>query len=202
MKVYSSNTAVRCADGLVRPQWATVDDAVRTYYDTEWGMPVVSERGVFECLSLEVFQAGLSWMTILKKRDALRDAFADFDPDSVASYGEADIERLLSDSRIIRNRAKITATIRNARATVALRSGKGLSAMVWDAIPQMTPMPRVPEDIPVQSDESRELARQLRSAGFSFIGPITAYSLMAAIGIVDLHLMDSHRRGCSELWPK
>ena len=122
-------------DGLARPAWAATDPLLRHYYDTEWGMPVRDERGVFERLSLEAFQAGLSWATILRKRPAFRDAFAGFDPDAVAGFGEADVDRLLADARIVRNRAKVLATITNARATLRLREASdidgGLAGLVW-----------------------------------------------------------------------
>src|SRR5699024_1253148 len=121
---------VLCADGLRRPPWAASDELLRGYYDTEWGMPVVDERGVFERLSLEAFQSGLSWATILRKRPAFREAFAGFDPDAVAAFGEADRARLLADAAIVRNRAKIDATIANARAVVDLRAEGGLAALV------------------------------------------------------------------------
>ena len=124
-------------DGLARPAWAATDPLLREYYDTEWGMPVRDERGVFERLSLEAFQSGLSWATILRKRPAFRDAFAGFDPDTVAGFGEADVDRLLADARIVRNRAKVLATITNARATVRLRDtvDDGLAGLVWSYRP-------------------------------------------------------------------
>lgn len=128
-------------DGLTRPAWASTDDLLREYYDTEWGMPVTDERGLFERISLEAFQAGLSWATILRKRPAFRAAFDSFDPDLVAAYGDADVERLLADSGIVRNRAKIQATIANARATVALRASGGLPALLWSFKPADTPGP-------------------------------------------------------------
>ena len=121
-------------DGLTRPGWAAVDPLLRDYYDTEWGMPVTDERGVFERVSLEGFQAGLSWATILRKRPAFRAAFHDFDPDRIAGYGDRDIERLLADPGIVRNRQKIVATIGNARATVELRDDGGLAALIWSLL--------------------------------------------------------------------
>ena len=133
---------VRGDDGLARPVWASVDPLLREYYDTEWGMPVHDERGVFERLSLEAFQSGLSWRTILAKRPAFRAAFADFDPDAVAAFGEGDVARLMADAGIVRNRAKILATITNANATVALRAEGGLADFVWSFRPGVTPAPR------------------------------------------------------------
>ena len=120
-------------DGLARPPWAAHDPLLRTYYDTEWGMPVRDERGLFERLSLEAFQSGLSWATILRKRPAFREAFAGFDPDAVAGFDDADIARLLADARIVRNRAKILATVGNARATVSLRERGGLAELIWSS---------------------------------------------------------------------
>ncbi|WP_313716393.1 DNA-3-methyladenine glycosylase I, partial [Arsenicicoccus bolidensis] len=135
-------------DGLARPPWAATDPLLRDYYDTEWGMPVRDERGVFERLSLEAFQSGLSWSTILRKRPAFRSAFADFDPDSVAAYGESDVERLMGDAGIVRNRRKVEATITNARATVTLRAEGGLAELVWAHRPASTPAPRTLAELP------------------------------------------------------
>ena len=187
--------------GRARPAWASVDPLLRDYYDTEWGMPVRDERGIFERISLEAFQAGLSWATILRKRPAFRAAFDDFDPDTVAGYGPEDEERLLGDPGIVRNGAKITATIRNAQATVRLRDKGGLADFVWSFRPEDTPRPRRIADIPTRSPESEALAKALRKQGFVFVGPTTMFALMEAIGIVDTHLMGSYRRGASGVWP-
>ncbi len=189
-------------DGLARPAWAATDPLLREYYDTEWGMPVRDERGVFERLSLEAFQSGLSWATILRKRPAFRDAFAGFDPDTVAGFGEADVDRLLADARIVRNRAKVLATITNARATVRLRDtvDDGLAGLVWSYRPESTPRPHRFADIPTQSEQSVALAGDLKRSGFRFVGPTTMYALMEAIGIIDTHLVGSHRRGSSGVW--
>ncbi|ERH25115.1 putative DNA-3-methyladenine glycosylase 1 [Actinomyces johnsonii F0542] len=189
-------------DGLARPAWAATDPLLREYYDTEWGMPVRDERGVFERVSLEAFQSGLSWATILRKRPAFRDAFAGFDPDAVAGFGEADVDRLLADARIVRNRAKVLATITNARATVRLRDtvDGGLAGLVWSYRPESTPRPHRFADIPTQSEQSVALAGDLKRRGFRFVGPTTMYALMEAIGIIDTHLVGSHRRGSSGVW--
>lgn len=189
-------------DGLARPAWAATDPLLREYYDTEWGMPVRDERGVFERVSLEAFQSGLSWATILRKRPAFRDAFAGFDPDAVAGFGEADVDRLLADARIVRNRAKVLATITNARATVRLRDtvDDGLAGLVWSYRPESTPRPHRFADIPTQSEQSVALAGDLKRRGFRFVGPTTMYALMEAIGIIDTHLVGSHRRGSSGVW--
>jgi DNA-3-methyladenine glycosylase I len=187
-------------DGLARPAWAATDPLLRDYYDTEWGMPVRDERGLFERLSLEAFQSGLSWVVILRKRPAFRAAFDGFDPDTVAGYDEADVERLLADPGIVRNRRKIEATIGNARATVALREDGGLVDLVWSYRPAETPAPRTQADVPTTSPESLALSVELRRRGFRFVGPTTMHALMEAVGIVDTHLLDSHRRGSSGVW--
>ncbi|MCS5520453.1 DNA-3-methyladenine glycosylase I [Curtobacterium flaccumfaciens] len=187
-------------DGLARPVWASSDELLREYYDTEWGMPVRDERGVFERLSLEAFQSGLSWRTILAKRPAFRTAFADFDADTVAAFGEDDVARLMADAGIVRNRAKILATITNANATIALRQDGGLADFVWSFRPTTTPEPRSSAEVPTKSDESLALSKALRKRGFAFVGPTTMYALMEALGIVDTHLMGSHRRGTSGVW--
>lgn len=193
--------AVLCDDGLARPPWAAVDPLLRAYYDTEWGMPVHGERALYERISLEAFQAGLSWATILRKRPAFRDAFDGFDPDTVAGYTDTEVRRLLANSGIVRNQAKIHATVRNARATVALRAEGGLDAFVWAFQPATTPKPRTVEETPTTSPESVALATALRKRGFAFVGPTTMFALMEAVGMVDTHLVDSHRRGSSGLWP-
>jgi DNA-3-methyladenine glycosylase I len=190
-------------DGLARPVWASVDPMLREYYDTEWGMPVRDEHGLFERLSLEAFQSGLSWATILRKRESFRAAFAGFDPESVAAFDDRDRERLLADAGIVRNRAKIDATIRNAAATVALRSHPDgdLARLVWSFRPRSTPAPRSMSELPTQSSESVALSRTLKRHGFTFVGPTTMFALMEAVGIVDTHLVGSHRRGTSGVWP-
>ena len=187
-------------DGLARPSWAASDELLRRYYDTEWGMPVRDERGVFERLSLEAFQSGLSWSTILRKRDNFRAAFDDFSPERVARYGDADIVRLLTDAGIVRNRRKIEATITNARATLALRDAGGLAEFVWGFRPAQTPAPLRYSDIPTTSAESVALSKALKARGFAHVGPTTMFALMEAIGIVDTHLVGSHRRGSSGVW--
>ena len=187
-------------DGLARPTWAASDPLMQAYYDTEWGMPVRDERGMFERISLEAFQSGLSWATILRKRPAFRKAFDGFDPDRVAAYDERDVARLMGDAGIVRNRRKIEATITNARATVALRDEGGLVDLVWSFRPAVTPAPTSYDEVPTSSPESRALSKALRRAGFTFVGPTTMFALMEAVGIVDTHLVDSHRRGSSGVW--
>lgn len=188
-------------DGLARPTWAASDPMLRTYYDTEWGMPVRDERGVFERLSLEAFQSGLSWATILRKRENFRAAFAGFDPEMVSHFSDADIARLMGDAGIVRNRRKIDATITNARASLALReTGTDLAAFVWGFQPERTPEPHSYAELPTQSPESLALSKALKKAGFAHVGPTTMFALMEAIGIVDTHLVGSHRRGSSGVW--
>lgn len=187
-------------DGLARPPWAAVDPLLRDYYDTEWGMPVTDEQGLYERISLEGFQAGLSWATILRKRPAFRAAFLDFDPDKVALFGEPDVERLMQDAGIVRNRLKIRAAITNAKATLALRGDGGLVDFVWSFRPETTPAPETIADLATQSPESVALSKALRKKGFAFVGPTTMYALMEAIGMIDTHLVGSHRRGSSGIW--
>ncbi|WP_342212112.1 DNA-3-methyladenine glycosylase I [Frigoribacterium sp. CFBP 8751] len=187
-------------DGLARPVWASTDPLLRDYYDTEWGLPVRDERGLFERLSLEAFQSGLSWATILRKRPAFRRAFSDFDPEVVARFGDEDRARLMADAGIVRNRLKVDATIRNARATLDLRADGGLVDFVWSFRPAETPRPRTMAEVPTTSRESLALSKALKAKGFTFVGPTTMHALMEAAGIVDTHLVDSHRRGSSGVW--
>jgi DNA-3-methyladenine glycosylase I len=176
------------------------DPLFESYHDDEWGFPVLDERGLFERLSLEAFQSGLSWRTILAKRDAFRAAFAGFDPDAVARFGDADVARLLADAGIVRNRAKIEATLANARATVELRGdGEPLDAVVRAHAP--APPERPPStwaDVPSTTPEAAALARELKRRGFRFVGPTTLYALMQACGLVDDHLADCPARPAVE----
>jgi DNA-3-methyladenine glycosylase I len=169
------------------------------YHDEEWGFPVLDERGLFERLSLEAFQSGLSWRTILTKRDAFRAAFADFAPDAVARFGDTDVERLLGDARIVRNRAKIEATLANARAAVALRAaGEPLDALVRAHAPEPRDAPASWADVPPTTSESVALARELKRRDFRFVGPTTVYALMQACGLVDDHLAGCPARPAAE----
>lgn len=180
------------------PSWARTSELMEHYYLTEWGVPVTDEQGVFERLSLEVFQCGLSWKTILAKRDAFREVFHAFEVDRVAATGESDVERLMGDRRIIRNRRKIEATISNARAAQALREeGTDLAALIWSYVPEKTYAPQAQEDIPSRDETSTRMSKDLKARGFSFVGPTTCFALMEAIGIVDTHLVTSPRRGSS-----
>lgn len=173
------------ADGRARPRWAAHDPLLRDYYDHEWGAPVTDERGLFERLCLEGFQSGLSWATILRKRPAFRRAFDDFDVDRVAAYGSADVDRLLGDEGIVRNRRKIGAAVTNAHATRGLREHGGLPGLVWSFRPPARPRPVSMAEIPTRTPESAALAAALRAAGFVFVGPTTVYAMMQAIGMVD-----------------
>lgn len=185
-------------DGVRRCPWAATPGTMRDYHDTEWGLPVTDERGLFERLSLEGFQAGLSWRTILDKRERFREVFHGFDPDAVAAMGQPDVERLMTDTGIVRNRAKIEATLRNARATIELRSSSGgLVDLVGGYSPASDPAPRTPAEVPTTSAESTALSKELRRRGFGFVGPTTVHALMEATGLVDTHLLGCHRRGCA-----
>ncbi|MBA2333160.1 MAG: DNA-3-methyladenine glycosylase I [Actinobacteria bacterium] len=165
------------------------DALYERYHDEEWGKPVRDERGLFERISLEAFQSGLAWITILRKREGFRRAFAGFDPDVVAAFGPEDVERLLADAEIVRNRAKIEATIGNARATLALRAtGTPLEELVWSFAPAAATSPPSLEDVPAQTEQSRALAKALKTAGFRFVGPTTAYAAMQACGLVNDHV--------------
>lgn len=186
---------------VVRTGWAQRDPLLAEYYDTEWGIPVRDEAGVYEQLMLEVFQAGLSWLTVLQRREAIRAAFHGFSPDRVAAYDSGDVQRLLGTDGIIRNRRKIEAVIAGARGTLRLREeGPGLAELVWGHMPERSPVPSIDAEIPRSSAESEALATELKRHGFAFLGPTNVYAAMAAIGMIDTHLVTSHRRGCSGLW--
>ncbi|AIJ33113.1 DNA-3-methyladenine glycosidase [Corynebacterium imitans] len=190
---------ITCDDGLVRPPWAATDPLLRTYYDTEWGMPLFDEASLFERLCLEGFQVGLSWRLILSKREAFREAFFGFDPDKVAAMES--IDHLMDNASLIRNRQKLNAAITNAKATVALRDeGTHLGELIWSYKPEATPRPRTAEEVPTFSPESKALARDLKKRGFTFVGPVTMYALMESVGIVDTNLVGTWRRGASGVW--
>jgi DNA-3-methyladenine glycosylase I len=175
------------------------DPLYERYHDEEWGFPVLDERGLYERMSLEAFQSGLSWRTILAKRDNFRAAFAGFEPDAVARFGPADVERLLGDAGIVRNRAKIEATLANARTTVALReTGKPLDALIRAHAPARPAPPVTWADVPSTTPETTLLARELKRRGFRFVGPTTLYALMQACGLVDDHLAGCPARPAAE----
>ena len=176
------------SDGLVdgRCWWGASTPEYVAYHDEEWGRPVRDSRALFEKLSLEAFQSGLSWITILRKRENFRAAFAGFEIERVAAFGDADRERLLADAGIVRNRAKIDATIANARAAAAL--DVDLSELLWSFAREPRPRPRTRADVPASTPESKAMAKELKRCGFRFVGPTTAYALMQACGLVNDHL--------------
>lgn len=183
-------------DGRARCWWCGTDPGYVDYHDTEWGVPVHDDRRLFEKLCLEGFQAGLSWLTILRKRDRFRTAFAGFDPDVVARFRPDDVARLMSDTGIVRNRAKIEATITNARAYLDLVAAEGsLDAYVWRFAPVDRPVPRTIGDIPTTSPESVAMSKDLKRRGWAFVGPTTVYAFQQAMGLVDDHLAGCWRRG-------
>jgi DNA-3-methyladenine glycosylase I len=182
--------------GLIRCSWAAVRpgpdfELYRNYHDQEWGRPVRDGVALFERMNLEAFQSGLSWLIILRKRDNFRHAFDGFDIEKIARYTDADVQRLMADQGIVRNRAKIEATIANARAAADLGSPEDLSELLWSFAPSPRPRPADRSEIPSASDESKAMARELKRRGFRFVGPTTAYALMQATGMVDDHI-----RGC------
>ena len=191
--------AVEGDDGLLRCPWGNLP-ALRDYHDTEWGMPVSGESAMFERLCLEGFQAGLSWLTILNKRERYREVFCGFEVDQVAAFTDDDVERLMADPGIVRNRAKIEAARRNASATIDLRADGGLEAFIESYAPAETPTPRDTSELPGLSPESTALSTALKKRGFAFVGPTTTYALMEATGIVDTHLTTCFRRGTSGRW--
>jgi len=183
----SAGEAVPGPDGRLRCPWGMSAPEYVTYHDSEWGRPLHGDQAIFERLSLEAFQSGLSWLTILRKRENFRAAFAGFDIASVAAFGPDDVQRLLSDPGIVRNRAKINAVITNARAALELPAG--LSDLVWSYAPaDPPPPPSTLSDIPAQTPASKLLSAELRKRGFVFTGPVTAYATMQACGLVNDHL--------------
>jgi len=178
------------ADDLDLPRcWGTSDALYVAYHDEEWGRPVTTEQGMYERLCLEGFQSGLSWLTILRKRENFRRAFAEFDPEAVARFGERDVKRLLGDAGIVRHRGKIEATIANARGVLELRdAGTSLHELVWSHAPAGYGTPRTTADWHAQTDESKALSKRLKAAGFRFVGPTTLWAAMQACGVVNDHL--------------
>lgn len=186
--------AVAGPDGRLRCPWGISAPDYRDYHDTEWGIPLRGAVALFERLSLEAFQSGLSWLMILRKREGFRRAFAGFDPVAVAAFTDDDVLRLLADPGIVRNRAKIEATVRNARAIIEL--DVDLDALLWSFAPDPAgrPAPRTLAQIASRTRESEAMARDLRRRGFTFVGPVTCYALMQATGMVNDHLLDCFRR--------
>ncbi|HWC37585.1 MAG TPA: DNA-3-methyladenine glycosylase I [Acidimicrobiales bacterium] len=182
-------------DGVSRCPWGVAPAEYRAYHDREWGRPVTDEVRIFEKLCLEGFQSGLSWLTILRKREAFRRAFAGFDIPTVARFGRRDVERLLADAGIVRNRGKIEAAIGNARAVRELQAdGDSLAGLVWRYEPASGPAPRTLDDIVASSPESSALSKELRRRGLRFVGPTTVYASMQSLGLVNDHLRGCHAR--------
>jgi DNA-3-methyladenine glycosylase I len=175
-------------DGRTRCAWGSSTAEYRDYHDLEWGRPVGDENRIYEKLCLEGFQSGLSWITILRKRPAFREAFAGFDPARVAVFGPEDVERLLCDAGIVRHRGKIEAAVKNARAIQGLHAeGVSLAGLVWSHRPVQESAPLVVGDVPPSTDESKALSKELRKRGFAFVGPTTVYSAMQSLGVVNDH---------------
>lgn len=186
-------------DGLARCPWSLGADDYVAYHDDEWGRPVRGDAALYERLTLEGFQSGLSWLTILRKRPAFRQAFAGFDPHAVAEFDDTDIERLMSDSSIVRNRRKIEATITNARALVQLQAAEGdgaLDRLIWENATAGTAYESL-NDVPAQTASSKALAKNLKRLGFAFVGPTTCYAAMQACGVVNDHLVGCAFRSTS-----
>ncbi len=182
-------------DGLERCPWGVEPAEYRRYHDEEWGRPVVDDVRIFEKLCLEGFQSGLSWLTILRKRDAFRSAFRGFDIEAVAAFDERDVDRLLGDAGIVRHRGKIEATIANARAVLELRAtGLSLAALFWRYEPAPAAPARTLAKLPAFRPEAKDLSKELRRRGFRFVGPTTVYAAMQALGVVDDHLAGCHCR--------
>lgn len=179
-------------DGIARCAWVGDDPEYRRYHDEEWGIPLHGDRALFEKMSLEGFQAGLSWITILRKRPRLREVFAGFDPAVIAGFTEDDIARLMADAGIIRNRAKIEATISNARLVLEMDAGE-LDALMWSFAPPARPSPTTFGQIPAVTAESEAMSKTLRKRGFRFVGPTTMYALMQSAGMVDDHVQGCWR---------
>lgn len=182
-------TRAAYGEGVNRPEWAEANDLMRDYYDNEWGFPITDAAGVFERLVLEGFQSGLSWATVLRKRPAFRAAFAGFDPARVAAFGDEDVARLMADAGIIRNEQKIRAAITNAKATLALAAeGGDLGELLWSFRPDDPSAPSA--GYPSQSPESVALSKELKRRGFTFVGPVTIYAAMEAMGVIEHRLPD------------
>ncbi len=187
--------AVPGPDGLLRCPWGFGSTEYLAYHDGAWGRPVRDDKGIFERLSLEAFQSGLSWLTILRKREGFRSAFAGFDIEAVAGYGPGDVTRLLADPGIVRNRAKIEAVIGNARAALALPGG--VAALVWSYAGGQISAPVTLAEVPSWTPRSKALAKELKRNGFTFAGPVTVYATLQACGAVDDHLESCFRRGAN-----
>jgi DNA-3-methyladenine glycosylase I len=180
-------------DGIARCSWGNSSPDYAEYHDTEWGVPLHGRDELYERLCLESFQSGLSWITILRKRENFRRAFLGFVPEKVAAFSEDDVSRLMADASIVRNRAKILAAITNARAIAEL--DVSLDDLLWSFAPASHKRPRVMADVPAITDESKAMAKELKKRGFAFLGPTTCYALMQATGMVDDHVQGCFRAG-------
>lgn len=182
-------------DDLVRCGWSTDDDLYRAYHDEEWGVPTYDDRELFELLILEGAQAGLSWITILRKREGYRRAFAGFDPEQIASYDEQQIEQLLKNPEIVRNRLKVQSAVTNAQAFVQIQESGSFSELIWsfvDGQPQQNAWQSL-DEVPDETEESRAMSRELKRHGFRFVGPTICYAYMQSAGLVNDHLVGCHR---------
>lgn len=198
----ASRTAITHPDGLARCPWPGEDPLYVAYHDTEWGVPETSSRALYEKLVLDGFQAGLSWITILRKREAFRKAFDDFDPHKIARYTPAKVERLMGNAGIVRNRAKIEGAILSARVWIDIESKQGFANYLWDFVdgrPVQGKLRRM-GDMPTESDMSRRLSKDLKARGFKFCGPTIVYAFAQAVGMVNDHLTGCHRcAACAQL---
>lgn len=186
-------------DGKPRCPWSVSTDEYISYHDNEWGRPVIDDDGLFERLCLEGFQSGLSWLTILRKRERFRAAFANFSIGAVARFGDSDIDRLMGDEGIVRNRRKIEAAVHNARAAISLMNEHGsFAGFIWSFAPRRRRAPRALADVPASTEESKALAKSLKRHGFRFVGPTTVYALMQACGLVNDHLVGCAVRAAVE----
>jgi len=184
----SGNLAID-PDGTGRCSWALSTPELREYHDNEWGLPVTDDNGLFERICLEAFQCGLSWLTVLRKREAFRRGFANFEIEVVARFDDKDVTRLLADPGIVRNRGKIVASIENARCSQEVIAELGsLAQLVWSYLPKESPAPRIYQDVPTATPESAALAKELKRRGFRFLGPTTICALMQACGLINAHL--------------
>lgn len=188
---------IRHADGRARCWWPGIDPFYVAYHDDEWGVPEHDDRALFEKLILDGFQAGLSWITILRKRDTFRQAFANFEPEAIARFGDDDVARLMNDTGIVRNRAKIVGTITGARLWLDIQERQGFSQFLWnfvDGAPVQNNL-RARSDAPTESEASRRMSKELKARGFKFCGPTITYAFMQAVGMVNDHLVDCYRHG-------
>jgi DNA-3-methyladenine glycosylase I len=197
------SAAVLHADGLQRCPWPRQDPLYVAYHDEEWGVPEYDDRALYEKLVLDGFQAGLSWITILRKRENFRRAFDDFDPEKIARYPKRKIKRLMGDAGIVRNRAKIAGAVGSARAWLTImESGPGFSALLWDFLdgrPKLNNF-REPKQVPAETALSRKISKELIGRGFKFVGPTIVYAFMQAVGMVNDHLVTCHRHAaCAKL---